>query len=170
LIFAAAARFEHGSLHPPWKDWKMYKRILVAIDESDTSKLALNEAIALAKDQKGTLQLLHVVDLMPAYTDVEAPYALEYQEALRAAGQKLIENYSSLARAAEIEFEAKMRVVETFDRHIYDAIEEEAKQWGADLIVIGTHGRKGFRRLLLGSVAEGVIRVSTKPVLLIRGT
>ena len=48
------------------------------------------------------------------------------------------------------------------------AIEQEAEQWGADLIVVGTHGRRGFRRLLLGSVAENLIRISTKPVLLVR--
>jgi nucleotide-binding universal stress UspA family protein len=59
--------------------------------------------------------------------------------------------------------------VETLGPRIHDAIEEEAVRWPADLIVIGTHGRRGFRRLLLGSVAEGLIRVSTKPVLLIRG-
>ena len=52
---------------------------------------------------------------------------------------------------------------------IYDAIEEQSKQRPADLIVIGTHGRRGGRYMMLGSVAEGLIRVATKPVLLIRG-
>ncbi len=143
----------------------MYKRILVAVDESETSKLALNEAITLAKNQHATLRFVHVVDLT-TFTDVKAPYA----HALRAAGQKLIDSYSSLARVAEIDFDARMLVVEALGQHIYDAIEEEANRWPADLIVIGTHGRRGIRRLLLGSVAEGVTRVSTKPVLLIRGT
>jgi hypothetical protein len=49
-------------------------------------------------------------------------------------------------------------------KHICDAIEEDATEWPADLIVIGTHGRKGIRRLLLGSVAEGLTRVSSKPM------
>jgi nucleotide-binding universal stress UspA family protein len=53
---------------------------------------------------------------------------------------------------------------------IYDAIEEQSKQWPADLVVVGTEGRQGFQRLMIGSVAEGVVRISTKPVLLIRGT
>ena len=57
-----------------------------------------------------------------------------------------------------------------FAKHIYDVIEEEATQWPADLVVIGTHGRRGISRLLLGSVAEGLTRISTKPILLIRGT
>ena len=67
----------------------------------------------------------------------------------------------------EFEFDSKCVVI--FARHIYDVIEEVATEWPADLIVIGTHGRSGIRRLLLGSVAEGLTRVSSKPVLLIRG-
>ena len=57
-----------------------------------------------------------------------------------------------------------------FAKHVYDVIEEEAAQWPADLIVIGTHGRRGIRRLLLGSVAEGLTRISSKPILLVRGS
>ena len=53
---------------------------------------------------------------------------------------------------------------------IYEAIEEQSKKWPADLIVVGTEGRRGFQRLMIGSVAEGLVRISTKPVLLIRGT
>ncbi|MNT96676.1 hypothetical protein D3C72_2388300 [compost metagenome] len=49
------------------------------------------------------------------------------------------------------------------------SINEAARLWGADLLVIGTHGRRGVRRLVLGSVAEAVIRQSTTPVLLVRG-
>ena len=54
-------------------------------------------------------------------------------------------------------------------QHIYEAIEEQSKQWPANLIVVGTEGRRGFQRLMIGSVAEGLVRISTKPVLLIRG-
>jgi nucleotide-binding universal stress UspA family protein len=60
------------------------------------------------------------------------------------------------------------KCIATFDKHIYDSIAEEAKHWPADLIVIATHGRRGVRRLLLGSVAEGLARVASKPVLLVR--
>jgi nucleotide-binding universal stress UspA family protein len=145
----------------------MYKRVLVAVDGSDTSNLALREAIRMAKNQHSTLRLLHVVDLTMAYSVVEAPYIVEYQKALRAEGEKLLSDCSEPARAEGIEFDTKLRVA--FGEHLYDVIEDEAKQWSADLIVIGTHGRRGMRRLLLGSVAEGLIRISSKPVLLIRG-
>jgi nucleotide-binding universal stress UspA family protein len=146
----------------------MYERILVAVDGSDTSNMALQEAIRLAKDQHSILRLFHVVDLTMAYSAIEAPYIIEYQKALKAEGQKLLADCSAPARTAGIEFDSKAGVA--LGKHIYDVIEEEAKQWPADLVVIGTHGRRGIRRLLLGSVAEGLTRVSSKPVLLIRGT
>jgi nucleotide-binding universal stress UspA family protein len=57
-----------------------------------------------------------------------------------------------------------------FAKYVYDVIEEEATRWPADLVVIGTHGRRGIRRLLLGSVAEGLTRISSRPILLVRGT
>jgi nucleotide-binding universal stress UspA family protein len=125
------------------------------------------EAIRLAKNQHSTLRLLHVVDLTLAYSIVEAPYIAEYQKALRAEGEKLLSDCSVPAREG-IEFDAKVRVA--FGEHVYDVIEDEAKQWSADLIIVGTHGRRGIRRLLLGSVAEDLIRISSKPVLLVRGT
>jgi nucleotide-binding universal stress UspA family protein len=147
---------------------KMYKHVLVAVDGSETSNSALKEAIELAKDQLSMLRLFHVVDMTMAYSSVEAPYVFEYRKAMEAAGQKVVADCSASTRAAGIEFDSKCVV--TFVKHIYDIIEEEATSWPADLIVIGTHGRRGMRRLLLGSVAEGLIRISSKPVLLIRGT
>ena len=55
-------------------------------------------------------------------------------------------------------------------RRVPDVVVAEAKRWPADLIVAGTHGRRGLSHLFLGSVAEGIIRISTVPVLLIRGS
>jgi nucleotide-binding universal stress UspA family protein len=145
----------------------MYKRILAAVDGSDTSNQALQEAVKLAKEQNSMLRLLHVVDLTMAYSAVEAPYIFEYRKAMETAGKTVLAECSAAARTAGIEFDSKCVVM--FGKHIYDVIEEEATEWAADLIVIGTHGRRGIRRLLLGSVAEGLTRVSSKPVLLIRG-
>ena len=148
----------------------MYKHILVAVDGSDTSNLALNEASKLARDQRGTIRLVHVVDLIPTYTDLEIPsQVVQYQEALREIGQKVLSDSRSITEKAGIQTDAQLHVIETAGEHIYDAIEAEAIRWPADLIVIGTHGRRGIRRFILGSVAEGVIRVATKPVLLVRG-
>ena len=68
----------------------MYKRILVAVDGSDTSNLALQEAIKLAKGQKSVLLLLHVVDLTMAYSAVQAPYIVEYRKAMEAEGKTVL--------------------------------------------------------------------------------
>jgi nucleotide-binding universal stress UspA family protein len=147
---------------------KMYQRILAAVDGSDTSNAALQEAIKLANDQHAVLRLVHVVDLTMAYSTVEAPYVFEYQKAMEMEGKKLVAECCESARAAGIEPDSKCVVA--LAEHIYDVIEKEAVAWTADIVVIGTHGRRGLRRLLLGSVAEGFVRISSKPVLLIRGT
>ena len=144
----------------------MYNRILVPIDGSDTSNSALKEAITLAKDQHSTLRLFHVVDLTMTYSSVQAPHMPEHQDALQAEGQKVIVDASTLVRKEAIQCDSKC--ITTFNKHIHDSIAEEAKHWPADLIVIGTHGRQGVRRLLMGSVAEGLARVASKPVLLVR--
>ena len=148
----------------------MYKHILVAVDGSDTSNLALQEALKLAKEQQAALRLVHVVDETPAYMTMDTAYALaDFQKAMREAGQKVLATCAATAREAGIEVDTKFVILEVLTRRICDAINEEAKGWPADLIVIGTHGRHGFNHLLLGSVAEGVIRLAIKPVLVIRG-
>ncbi len=144
----------------------MYKHILVPIDGSDTSNLALKHAIALGKEHHSTLRLFHVVDLTSAYSSVNAPDVVERQGALQAEGQKVIDDGSVPVLAAGIQYDTKC--ITTFDKRIYDLIDEEAIRWPADLIMIGTHGRRGISRLLLGSVAEALARISSKPLLLIR--
>jgi len=149
----------------------MYKHILVAVDGSDTSNIALGEAIKLAKEQQAALRLIHVVDETPAYMTMDTAYALaDFQKAMREAGQKVLANSAATAREAGIEVDTKFVILEVLAQRICDAIVDEAKRWPADLIIIGTHGRHGFNHLLLGSVAEGVIRLATKPVLVIRGS
>jgi nucleotide-binding universal stress UspA family protein len=82
-------------------------------------------------------------------------------------GRKVLAECAALSRSAGVQCESKCVV--TFAKHVYDVIEEEAAQWPADLVMIGTHGRSGVRRLLLGSGAERLTRISSKPMLLIRG-
>jgi nucleotide-binding universal stress UspA family protein len=156
----------------------MYKRILVAIDGSVTSDLALPEAIGLEKDQNAMLRLVHVVDVTPpAYMTTETASAIavhfplaEYQKALQEAGEKLLTTRATTAREAGVNVDTKLIAVGMLGERIYEAIEEQSKQWPANLVVVGTEGRRGFQRLMIGSVAEGLVRISTKPVLLIRGT
>lgn len=148
----------------------MYQRILVAIDESTTSKLAMNEAVQLAQAHNARLRLVHVVDDNLAYTAVQSPREMvDRQAVLRQAGEEALNDAAATAGTLGVAAETVLLSIEEAGDHVFDVIEREADRWPADLVVIGTHGRRGFRRLLLGSVAEGLIRVTTKPVLLVRG-
>jgi nucleotide-binding universal stress UspA family protein len=146
----------------------MYNRILVPVDGSTTSSKGLAEAIELAHGSRARLMLVHVVDelildsggydLTPVYSRII--------ESLREAGRRVLASAESAARQREIPVES--RLVETFGGRAADQIVDAARQWNADLIVMGTHGRRGLRRLALGSDAELVLRTSPVPVLLVR--
>lgn len=147
----------------------MYKRILVAVDGSDTSQLALQEALNLTKESGGQLRIVHVVDevTFDLYQEVVDPG--EIQKAITKAGEAILSKAEIAVRAAGVKAETRLLEIEKLGRRVPDMIAQEADAWPADLIVIGTHGRHGFNHLLMGSVAEGVVRIATKPVLLIRG-
>ena len=146
----------------------MYRRILVAVDGSKPSNLALKEAIKLAKGQRATLRLLHVVDESPMYMTGEMPYLIDdYQKAMSEAGRKELAKWAARAKAAGVKSDTKL--VFALTQNIGDVINKEAKRWSANLIVIGTHGRRGFNHLFLGSVAERVIRLAKKPILVVHG-
>jgi nucleotide-binding universal stress UspA family protein len=149
----------------------MYERILAAVDGSDTSEAALRQAIQLAKEQRARLRIVHVVDELAA--SVGMPRTPEaFWKAARKAGGRILENASVRAVKAGIEAQTKLLQIRTFGalvRHVAGVIVADAERWSADLIVIGSHGRRGMSKLLLGSVADGVVRMSRIPVLLIRG-
>lgn len=148
----------------------MYKRIMVAVDGSHTSELALHEAINLAKALEGRLRLVHAVDEISAnwYAGGYANPA-EIWEAMAKSGRDILEKTAATAVEAGLETDTKLIEINTPGRRIPEVIAEEADAWPADLIVVGTHGRRGLSHVFLGSVAEGIVRVSAKPVLLIRG-
>ena len=146
----------------------MYKHILVAVDGSDTSNLALREAAALGREMQAKLRIVHVVEEVTLNIDAEFVMG-EYQEAMRKTGEEVLRKAEAAAHESGIKAETKLLEIETLGHRITDMIVEEAQSWPADLIVLGTHGRRGFNHLLMGSVAEGIVRISPKPVLLIRG-
>lgn len=146
----------------------LFKRIVVAIDGSSTSKMALREAIKLAKDQQSVLRIVYVVDVVTLAA--ESPYELvEYEDSVRRAGDRVLKQAAAAARKAGIEAETARLEVQKIQDRVADEIARNAKGWRADLIVVGTHGRRGLSRLFIGSVAESLVRVSPVPVLLIRG-
>lgn len=145
----------------------MYQYILVPVDGSATSDRALQEAIRLARQQSAQLELVHVVeDIRLLDSDSYINYA-EMQGTLRNSGKKTLAHAQMVVQLAGMG--AEINLLEAHGKRIASIIVEEAERWPADLIVIGTHGRSGFSRVLFGSVAEGVVRTAHIPVLLIRG-
>jgi nucleotide-binding universal stress UspA family protein len=146
----------------------MYSKILVPIDGSETSFCGLHEAIKIAKSQGSQIRLLHIVnEFMFDYTYSPGIYASNVLEALRESGRKVVNDAEAMLRQQGIEPGSVM--LETIGGPAADLILEQAKQWPADLIVMGTHGRRGIARVAMGSDAEEVVRASPVPVLLVRG-
>jgi nucleotide-binding universal stress UspA family protein len=145
----------------------LYSRILVPIDGSPAAQRGLDEALALAQRLGSSLQLLNVVDARMLIAEVSA-HALPDQllAQWRADGEELVAQASERARALGVPAEGAVRCDPGL--RVADWILKEARDCGAALIVMGTHGRRGLRRLVLGSDAEMVLRESKVPVLLVR--
>jgi len=146
----------------------MYRRILVAIDGSKTAARGLREAIALAKDQAAALRVVHVVDKMAIVGVIEAGMDPRPVLARLARGGRALLNQARQS-AKKLGVHAETACYEPVTKRVADAVLREAKKWRADLIVMGTHGRRGVPRLVLGSDAEQVVRLAEVPVLLVRG-
>jgi nucleotide-binding universal stress UspA family protein len=147
----------------------MYQKILVPIDGSETSTRGLNEAIKLAKNQRGQISLVHVVnELILDYGYSGGAYYGDIIESMRAAGSRVLNSAEALARQHGLDPESVL--LESIGGSAADLIVAQAKKWSADLIVMGTHGRRGLRRLAMGSDAESVVRESPVPVLLIHSS
>ena len=150
----------------------MYQRILCPIDGSETSNVGLAEAIRLAQQlhlaqQPGaTIRLLYVLDTI--YLQSTGYMIGEIYDQLRASGTQLLDSAKAKVAAAGVAVETAL--LDANVRRVADAIIEDCRSWSADVIVMGTHGRRGVSHLFLGSDAEAVIRLSTVPVLLVKST
>ncbi len=145
----------------------MYGKILVPVDGSETSIAGLDEAIQIAKLVGGKIRILHVVnELIIDYAFGSGLYANTVIESMRSDGQKILNQAEARARQQGLEPEAVL--IESIGGPAAQFIVEQAKEWPADLVVMGTHGRRGLRRLALGSDAETVLRSVAAPVLLVR--
>ncbi len=146
----------------------MYDRILVPFDGSPTSERALAEATRLAKLCSASVRLLHVVDPLTHITGFERPdvYVSEIIPAMRRAAEDLLAKARDAVAADGVPVETAL--IESHTERVSDVVVDQARAWPADLIVIGTHGRRGVDRVLMGSDAEQVARRSPVPVLLVR--
>jgi nucleotide-binding universal stress UspA family protein len=147
----------------------MFKRILVPIDGSHTAGLGLDEAIKLAKNQNTSLYLFHVVDEVSILQSADVSGWMNTEglmAAVRRDGETLLANAEAKVRRHGVK--VKSLLIERISGIVADLIVKQAKQCKADLIVLGTHGRRGIRRVVMGSDAERVVQSTTVPVLLVR--
>lgn len=145
----------------------MYQRILVPIDGSETSLQGLDEAVRLALLSGSKVRLVHVVNKFkstPGFA-AHASYSALIP-AMKEAGEELLRHGRERAELGGIMAESIL--LTSLTEPLSELIAEEAKTWNADLIVIGTHGRRGIERVLWGSDAEQVRRVAPVSVLLVQ--
>jgi nucleotide-binding universal stress UspA family protein len=145
----------------------MYQRILVPVDGSDTARRGLEEAIRLSKELGSALRLVHIVDDTPLAMNPEtgiaaAPLVADFAEG----GRQIIEEARVFAAGEGVQVDTAL--YENFTGRVAERILEDARKSGAELIVMGTHGRRGIRHAVLGSDAEAVVRGADVPVLLVR--
>ncbi|RDK06403.1 universal stress protein [Cupriavidus lacunae] len=146
----------------------MYQRILVAMDGGAASELALEQAIVIALAADAEVEVVHVVDDRSPFLDVTGLDPVRLIEDLSTAGESVLASAASRLAAARVRHETRLLGKPMVEGDIAATIAAEANGWGADLVVMGTHGRRGVRRLIMGSVARGVITQAVGPVLLVR--
>ncbi|GLU33767.1 universal stress protein [Trinickia caryophylli] len=147
----------------------MYRNIMLAVDDSPSSRKATREAVSMAALAKATIHAVYVVDKSALfnYGGYYDPNALV--DALRSEGKAALSQVHDACLAAGVACEEEIIETEGIADHIENALQRYVERCGADLAVMGTHGRRGVQRLVLGSVAERFLRFSTCPVMLVRG-
>lgn len=138
------------------------KRYLVPLDFSRSSEIALNHAVRLARESGGELLLVHVLD-DPA-SHVPAPMRENYYKELEKEARATVAKLVRRKKLGDREY----RFVLLQGADAARLIAEQAKASRATMIVMGTHGRTGLRRLVLGSVAEKTLRHAPCPVLIVK--
>ncbi|MRG95875.1 universal stress protein [Polyangium spumosum] len=143
-----------------------FQKILVPIDFEETSQRALESALELATKLGAKVTVVHVYSL-PVYNFPDGSYipTSELAESVQQGAQKQLDAFVEAQRARGVTLDAVLR-----EGRSADEICRTAKEISADLIVMGTHGRGAIGRVLLGSVAVGVLRHAEVPVMTVRAT
>ncbi|OZI18860.1 hypothetical protein CAL26_14335 [Bordetella genomosp. 9] len=145
----------------------MYRHILVAVDGSVTSERALDHAISLARVEDARILAVYIVEYpssmySSAFIDVEP-----FHDAMVEEARSVLDVAQAKFRDAGVKGAVKMVDAGVLSGTIAEQLADAAAEAGADLVVMGTHGRRGFQRLMLGSVAESFVRLSACPVMLV---
>lgn len=143
----------------------MFKRILVPVDGSQTSNKALATALGLARECGAVVRLVHAIDDLALISGYD--YSVDLLSVARNQAHGLLADAMAIARSSGVQSDSVL--AEIPDVRLGETVAIQAREWEADLIVLGTHGRKGLGRVLMGSGAEQVIRTAPVPVLVVRG-
>jgi nucleotide-binding universal stress UspA family protein len=142
-------------------------KILLAIDDSKYAEAAINQIIAQRGDRGAEVKVLHVVEPVPVFADGEAwgpgPELNILQKAQEKLAEELVSRAAKTLRSAGCK--VTTAVVLGFPKLV---ILDQAREWRADLIVVGSHGRKGLEHFLMGSVSEAVARHAACSVEIVR--
>lgn len=141
----------------------MFQKILVPVDGSPISDAGISLAIKLAAPLHAKVRFVYVVEPARVLEVASAPITVLEPDIAKAAGKEFLAEAVARARSAEVNTSSELA-----EGPATDKILEAARSFGADVIVMGTHGRGGIMRAVLGSVAEGVIRRAHIPVLVTR--
>lgn len=148
----------------------MYKRIMVAIDDSFATSKVLDSAIESARQHGAKLAICHALD-ETIFAQREAAIMLSKSVGqvtlnLKESAQEFVDKAADIARAAGVEVETL--IIESEHGHVADMLANAAADWRADLLIVGTHSRRGIERFFVGSVAEQLVRKAKTSLLLIR--
>jgi nucleotide-binding universal stress UspA family protein len=145
----------------------MYKRILVPVDGSVAAEAGLREAIKLASVRRGaTIRLLHVLEPVPTLKGIEAVVTGPLLKSMTTLGEKILQDAKARVERKGIRAETVFR--RRSPKRAAEGIEQEARSWKPDLVVMGTNGQRGLSREMLGRDAEAVAHSVTVPILLVR--
>ena len=146
----------------------MYERILVPVDGSPTSMSGLGEAIRMAALNGASIRLMHVLDAWSYTNGFEPPavYCEQVLPSMRKGGARILDD--ARRKVLEAGLAVSTMLVEKVTQRVSELVIAQAHDWCADIIVIGSHGRHGFDRAMMGSNAEEIVRLAPVPVLVVR--
>lgn len=147
----------------------MYRNIMLAVDGSSSSKRAVEEAVRIASLAHATIHAVYVIDKSALfnYGGYYDPQAL--LDALREDGRRALGQVRDALGAAGVSGDEELVETESMADDVATCLQRYVDGHAIDLVVMGTHGRRGVPRLVLGSVSERFLRFSTCPVMLVRG-
>lgn len=143
----------------------MFDKIYVPIDNSDISDKVLKEALTLAKSSKAAVRIAHVVNLEQITFGIEMVGVAELKDTLLGIANKLLVHVKEVVQAQGVD--AEVILLENYGSDVASLIIEDAKNWGAQVFILGSHHLGSFSHFLTGGVAEDIAHDSDIPILLI---